>query len=160
MLDRGNHQDNSRCAATDDLAPCRPPKRKDFQAPHSSWQRLAKPTPEGEDPQYEHHYAPRNEPPSGEGWLGPFCFGDHNNDPPSSPGPSYRNNGCDFLTTDTPSQPTFVGSTWNWTWLSIGMIVDRCHNNAVKKLKYLQWSIDGETTSNGVEIQKVTTNGE
>jgi len=104
---------------------------------------------------FEHANLPAGEgPPSGEGWEGPFCYGDHKKNP-SDKYIGYSENGCKYMGWDTPTQPTFVNSRWDWYWLSLGLIVDRCHNYAIKRAKFLAWHVSGITTERGAMVTSI-----
>jgi hypothetical protein len=105
-------------------------------------------------PTYEKYSGRRGHPPVGVGWQGPICYGDHKEYPAgsSSAGNGYSSKGCKFFDSDTPSHPTLIGSTWDWYWSSLGLIVDRCHANAIKRIAYLRWVVSGKTTEAGIAL--------
>jgi hypothetical protein len=60
----------------------------------------------------------------------------------------YSDSGCQYWTSDEPfylwEHPRDAVRSWKWDWVSIGLIVDQCHNWAIKRmciLKYTDWGV-------------------
>lgn len=71
--------------------------------------------------------------------------------PPPTEGPAGRDPSgeCKYTMSDNPSVRVAAGSTFKWEWFSIGVILDRCHFFAVKRMRYVSWLEEGTVSESG-----------